>query len=237
MHPLLDASRSEMLTRLIREAAREDDEVTETYHTRPRGRGKHVKARPSVEPNVHEGSEHPSSHKLSPSGSGESTFFKIEHAADEVLHKVADKSHIPFAGVLLILLVIVLVIFVAFYFCLRKYWTKFKESDKGAKFKGLDLKSVNLIGQLGKEKVPVQPESDGLTANMEENEEEQKDDDEKKEKEKLGRLQFKLDYDFNSTQVNCFAYLLAAFSFLPFPTQQTHSIYFMHLFVSFIKLI
>lgn len=207
MHPQLDPSRVEMLTRLIREAAREEDEVTETYHTRTRGRGKHAKARPtSVESSAHEGSpEHHSSHKMSPSGSGESTFFKIEHAADEVLHKVADKSHIPFFGILLILLVIVLVIFVAFYFCLKKYWTKFKESDKGAKFKGLDLKSVNLIGQLGKEKVPVQPESDGLTANMEENEEEQKDDDEKKEKEKLGRLQFKMDYDFNSTQVSSFS--------------------------------
>lgn len=46
----------------------------------------------------------------------------------------------------------------------------------------------------------VQPESDGLTANMEQNEEEQKEE-EVKEVEKLGRLQFKLDYDFNSTNV------------------------------------
>ena len=130
---------------------------------------------------------------------------QIEHTGDEVLHKVAEKSHIPFWGVLLILVVIVLVIFVAFYFCLAKYWRKFRESDKGAKFKGLDLKSVNLIGQLGKEK--VQPESDGLTANMEENEEEQKEE-EKKEAEKLGRLQFKLDYDFNSTNVSPLFYSL-----------------------------
>lgn len=77
---------------------------------------------------------------------------KIEVAAGDMLHTASDKSHIPFWGILLILLVIILVIFVAFYFCLAKYWRKFKESDKGQRFKGLDLKSVNLIGQMGKEK-------------------------------------------------------------------------------------
>lgn len=51
----------------------------------------------------------------------------------------------------------------------------------------------------------MQPEADGLTANMEQNEEEQKEE-EVKEKEKLGRLQFKLDYDFNSTNVRIFAF-------------------------------
>lgn len=83
----------------------------------------------------------------------EGTFTKWEHASEEILHKVSDKSHIPFWGVLLIVLVIILIILVAFYFCLAKYWKKFQESDRGARFKGLDLKSVNLIGQLGKEKV------------------------------------------------------------------------------------
>lgn len=205
---MLESAGSEILHRLIREASRpsneegeEGEEVTQVYQSRTRGRGKHARLPKTTSSPLHESGHHIPEHH-SKGGSGESTFFKIEHAADEVLHKVADKSHIPFWGILLILLVIVLVIFVAFYFCLRKYWNKFKESDKGAKFKGLDLKSVNLIGQLGKEKVPVQPESDGLTANMEENEEEQKDDEEKKEKEKLGRLQFKMDYDFNTTQVS-----------------------------------
>ena len=47
----------------------------------------------------------------------------------------------------------------------------------------------------------MQPDSEELTANMEENEEEQKDDEEKEEV-KLGRLQYKLDYDFNSTAVS-----------------------------------
>ena len=47
----------------------------------------------------------------------------------------------------------------------------------------------------------MQPEADSLAANMEENEEVQKEE-EVKETEKLGRLQFKLDYDFNSTNVS-----------------------------------
>lgn len=83
----------------------------------------------------------------------ESTLVKFQHSGEKILEKVAEKSHIPFWGVLLILLVIVLVILAAFYFCLAKWWRKFRESDKGQGFKGLDLKSVNLIGQMGKEKV------------------------------------------------------------------------------------
>lgn len=50
----------------------------------------------------------------------------------------------------------------------------------------------------------VQPESDGLTANMEENEVEQKDT-QPKEDMKRGRLQYKLDYDFNTNNVSALA--------------------------------
>lgn len=77
-------------------------------------------------------------------------------------------SRLPFLAILLIFLVIIGVIIFVFYFFLQKWWKKFRESEKGQKFKGLDLKSVNLIGQMGKEK--VQPESENLTANMEQNE-------------------------------------------------------------------
>lgn len=114
---------------------------------------------------------------------------------DEALEKLSQKTHIPFLAIVLILLVIIAVLLVVFYCFLQKWWKKFRESEKGQKFKGLDLKSVNLIGQMGKEK--VQPESENLTTNMEQNEVEQKDEP-KKEVEKLGRLQYKLDYDFNT---------------------------------------
>ena len=183
-----------LLHRIIREAARpgheeEEEEVTGHPRERTHTGGRHHKGTPAPK----------SRHHVATAAETEGTFTRMQHEADEVLHKVADKSHIPFWGILLILLVIVLVILVAFYFCLAKYWRKFRESDKGAKFKGLDLKSVNLIGQLGKEK--VQPESENLTSNMETNEEDQKDDGPKEEV-KLGRLNYKLDYDFNSTAVS-----------------------------------
>jgi len=117
---------------------------------------------------------------------------------DELIEDVAKKTSLPFMAILLIFLVIIGVIVFVFYFFLRKWWVKFRESEKGQKFKGLDLKSVNLIGQMGKEK--VQPESENLTANMEQNEVEQKEEP-AKEKEKLGRLQYKLDYDFNTNNL------------------------------------
>lgn len=84
-----------------------------------------------------------------------STMVKIEQAGEKIVKEVAAKSHIPVWGILLILLVIVLILLAAFYFCLAKWWRRFRESDKGKGFKGLDLKSVNLIGQMGKEKVSL----------------------------------------------------------------------------------
>ena len=136
-------SANTLIHRVIRAAV---DEATEVYTSRSKsGRHGGKVSDHTIPPPHHTG--HPSGHET------EGTFTRMEHAGEEILHKVADKSHIPFWGVLLILLVIVLVILVAFYFCLAKYWRKFTESDKGARFKGLDLKSVNLIGQLGKEKV------------------------------------------------------------------------------------
>lgn len=56
------------------------------------------------------------------------------------------------------------------------------------------------MGNLGKEK--VQPDTEELTANMEENEEEQQGKSLEKENQKLGRLQFKMDYDFNTNNVS-----------------------------------
>lgn len=47
----------------------------------------------------------------------------------------------------------------------------------------------------------VQPDLDLLEENMEENEAAQRED-ESKEPDKLGRLQFKLDYDFQQNQVS-----------------------------------
>lgn len=159
MHPLLQEGGSILLHRLVREARSkyedEDDvDATEVYTSRtkaprnrkgsgsPRNKGKAHHVTTTKEPPVH----------FDDDTTPESTLHKLESGVGVMVHTASDKSHIPVWGVFLILLVIVLLIFVAFYFCLAKYWRKFKESDKGQRFKGLDLKSVNLIGQMGKEK-------------------------------------------------------------------------------------
>lgn len=148
MHPLVQEAGTVLLHRLVREAlGGEDEDATEVFTSSSRPKGPRVKGRRRRTTTTTEG---PTLHH--PEVVTDSTMHKFEVAAGDMLHTAADKSHIPFWGILIILLVIVLVIFVAFYFCLAKYWRKFKESDKGARFKGLDLKSVNLIGQLGKEK-------------------------------------------------------------------------------------
>lgn len=72
---------------------------------------------------------------------------------DEIIGNMAKKTNLPFFAVLLIFLVLIAVMVVVFYCFLQKWWRRFRESDKGKQFKGLDLKSVNLIGQIGKEKV------------------------------------------------------------------------------------
>ncbi|KOB66046.1 Synaptotagmin I isoform A, partial [Operophtera brumata] len=62
--------------------------------------------------------------------------------------------------------------------------------------KGVDLKSVQLLGSAYKEK--VQPDMEELTENAEEPD----DGDSKKEEQKLGKLQYKLEYDFNSNSLS-----------------------------------
>uniref|UniRef100_A0A6G1S7R3 Synaptotagmin 1 n=1 Tax=Aceria tosichella TaxID=561515 RepID=A0A6G1S7R3_9ACAR len=88
-------------------------------------------------------------------------------------------------------------------FILRKLWHRFKNRDGRGSSAGLgslaDLKNIQILGQQYKEK--VQPENEGLAANMEINEEAGDKDDGKKDEEKLGRLQFRLDYDFNNTNL------------------------------------
>ena len=73
----------------------------------------------------------------------------------------------------------------------------------------VDLKSVQLLGQAYKEK--VQPDMEELTKDMEQNEAGKEA--EAKEEVKLGRLQFKIDYDFNQSNVSFFDFLSFFFEF------------------------
>nr|CAD7400633.1 unnamed protein product [Timema cristinae] len=80
--------------------------------------------------------------------------------------------------------------------CIRRCCKKRRSKD-GKKGKGgVDLKSVQLLGSAYKEK--VQPDMEELTENQEE-----ADEAESKQSEiKLGRLQYKLEYDFNSNSLS-----------------------------------
>ncbi|XP_012548535.1 synaptotagmin I isoform X3 [Bombyx mori] len=80
--------------------------------------------------------------------------------------------------------------------CIRRCFRKRRSKDGKKGMKGVDLKSVQLLGSAYKEK--VQPDMEELTENAEEPD----DGDSKKEEQKLGKLQYKLEYDFNSNSLS-----------------------------------
>lgn len=81
--------------------------------------------------------------------------------------------------------------------CIRRCFRKRRAKDvKKNKAGVVDLKSLHLVGTAYKEK--VQPDMDELTENAEDIAEEG----EKKEEIKLGRLQYKMEYDFNANNLS-----------------------------------
>lgn len=73
---------------------------------------------------------------------------------EEFVATVASKTHIPFAGVVLIILVVVGVLVAIFYLCCQKWWKKFRADRNKVGMAGkVDIKSVQLLGQTYKEKV------------------------------------------------------------------------------------
>ncbi|GIY49064.1 synaptotagmin 1 [Caerostris extrusa] len=95
-----------------------------------------------------------------------------ENFEEKIIDVIAKKTHLPMWGV--------------------KEEERFKKNLKGA----VDLKSVQILGGSYKEK--VQPDMEDLQDNMECND---IDQDSAKSDMKLGRLQYKLDYDFNTSNL------------------------------------
>lgn len=129
-----------------------------------------------------------------------SNFFEeVEKPVENMMKTVSKKTNIPFWGVFFIFLVILGIFALVFFCCLQRWWRKFRGKETKGGFMGgkVDLKSVQLLGQTYKEK--VQPDMEELTKDMEQNE---AGKEETKEEVKLGRLQFKIDYDFNQSNVN-----------------------------------
>ncbi|GIY29679.1 synaptotagmin 1 [Caerostris extrusa] len=118
-----------------------------------------------------------------------------EPLGEKIMHEIADKTHVPVWGIILILIGIGLLLVCICCCCLRRWCKRRKKDKKGGKG-GVDLKGMGFLGDAYKEK--VQPDEEDLQDNMEDNEGEKESE---KSEEKLGRLQYKLDYDFNSNNL------------------------------------
>uniref|UniRef100_T1JJ35 C2 domain-containing protein n=1 Tax=Strigamia maritima TaxID=126957 RepID=T1JJ35_STRMM len=114
--------------------------------------------------------------------------------ATDTLEKL---SPLPLTYTLLIIFTVILICLCACFCCIRR-WCRRRRKDGKKGLKGaVDLKSVQLLGNAYKEK--VQPDMEELQDNMEQEADEQES---KQSEVKLGRLQFKLDYDFNANNLS-----------------------------------
>ncbi|XP_014215359.1 synaptotagmin 1-like isoform X1 [Copidosoma floridanum] len=122
------------------------------------------------------------------------TVKSLEEKIEKVVDKFSDEAGLPTWAVIT-LFIVGLLILGLIGFCIRRCFKKRRAKD-GKKGKGgVDLKSVQLLGSTYKDK--VQPDMEELTENAEE-----PDEAESKQSEvKLGRLQFKLEYDFNANSL------------------------------------
>jgi synaptotagmin-1 len=114
----------------------------------------------------------------------ESTVKKIQEKTFAVAGVIGDKTGIPRWGVVAIFVLVALIILGICGFCIRRCFRKRRSKDGKKGMKGVDMKSV-------------QPDMEELTDNAEENEEEGS----KQSEQKLGKLQYKLEYDFNSNSL------------------------------------
>ncbi|XP_055643547.1 synaptotagmin 1 isoform X2 [Toxorhynchites rutilus septentrionalis] len=116
----------------------------------------------------------------------------IGDKAVKMTEAIAHGMGIPTWGLVSIIVVVVLIILGICGFCIRRCFRKRRSKDGKKGMKGVDLKSVQLLGSAYKEK--VQPDMEELTENAEENDEGES----KQSEQKLGKLQYKLEYDFNA---------------------------------------
>lgn len=84
-----------------------------------------------------------------------STLKKIEKVGSNVTNFVADKTHIPSWGVVAIFVLILLIILGICGFCIRRFFKKRRSKDGKKGMKGVDMKSVQLLGSAYKEKVNI----------------------------------------------------------------------------------
>ncbi|XP_008192465.2 synaptotagmin 1 isoform X1 [Tribolium castaneum] len=119
----------------------------------------------------------------------------LKDRAMEMAEVVAEKTGMKPWMVITIVIAICAIILGICFCCIRRCFRKRRAKDGKKGMKGVDLKSVQLLGSSYKEK--VQPDMDELTENAEE-----PDEAEKPEVQKLGKLQYKLEYDFNQNSLS-----------------------------------
>lgn len=93
------------------------------------------------------------------STTAKSTIIKeVENVVDKGKEKIADMTGLPQWGVVAIFALVALLILGICGFCIRRFFKKRRTKD-GKKGKGVDLKSVQLLGSAYKEKVSEQLET------------------------------------------------------------------------------
>ncbi|KAB0799289.1 hypothetical protein PPYR_07169 [Photinus pyralis] len=123
------------------------------------------------------------------------TVLSAKGELEEIIKKAEDMSGIPDWGIVTIVIVVAAIIIGICFCCIRRCFRKRRAKGDKKGMKGVDLKSVQLLGSSYKEK--VQPDMDELTENAEE-----PDEGEKPVEQKLGKLQYKLEYDFNQNSLS-----------------------------------
>ncbi|XP_064112493.1 synaptotagmin 1-like isoform X15 [Macrobrachium nipponense] len=106
---------------------------------------------------------------------------------------LAEKMGMPVEGLIAILVGIGIVILAICLCCIRRCFKKRRTKKKDGK--GGDMKSVQLLGSAYKDKADMEELAENAEDIAEEGES-------KKSEEKLGRLNFKLEYDFNSNSLS-----------------------------------
>ncbi|XP_011499527.1 PREDICTED: synaptotagmin 1-like [Ceratosolen solmsi marchali] len=124
------------------------------------------------------------------------TTKSVEENIEKTVEKLAAEADLPTWGLVAILIAVAIVVLGFCGFCIRRFFRKRRSKDGKKGLKGaVDLKSVQLLSTTYKDK--VQPDMEELTDNVEEPDE----GDSKQNEVKLGRLQYKLEYDFNSNSL------------------------------------
>lgn len=82
-----------------------------------------------------------------------STYRKAEKAVNTVVSETSKLTKVPPWGVVTIFIGIIIVICGVVFFCVRRFFRKRRGKDGKKGMKGVDLKSVQLLGSAYKEKV------------------------------------------------------------------------------------